>query len=100
VLAPDWKRRPAEPIDPLTAATPAESLPNVPNSRRIPSRTAAHRRRQDPGRPTGLRAGGLQVLRPDEPGFCGGDDWMGDARAASAELAQRLLALLGVTGRG
>jgi DNA adenine methylase len=65
-LAPDWKRRPAEPIDPLTAATPAESLPNVPNSRRIPSRTAAHVCRQDsePDRPALRWHGGKWLLAP------------------------------------
>ena len=49
----------------------------------------------DPGRHTGWRAGGLQLLLPNEPGYGGGNDWMTEAAAASAELAGRLRSLLG-----
>ena len=69
-------------------------------SRKIPSRAAAHRRASDPGRHTGARAGGLQLLLPDDPGYGGGDDWMTAIKAASIALAARLRALLGDCGHG
>ncbi len=69
----------------------------MPTSARIPSRAAAHRRALDPGRPTGATKG---LLDPDDSGYGGGNEWMRDAAKGSAELARRVLNLLGARGHG
>lgn len=69
----------------------------MPDRPQIPSRTAAHRRQLDPGRPTGATKG---LLAPDDSGYGGGNEWMRDAAKASAELARRVLKLMGPNGHG
>lgn len=69
----------------------------MPKSEKIRFREAAYRRARDPGRPTGTAKG---LLDSDDSGYGGGNEWMRDAAKGSAELARRVIRLLGTRGHG